>query len=55
MKKIKGIIYNSVANMRSEPRHSSELVSQALLGTPVRILEEEGEWRRVQTPDKYTG
>lgn len=50
-----GVIYNSVANMRSEPRHSSELVSQALLGTPVRILEKEGEWRRVQTPDKYTG
>lgn len=41
--------------MRSEPRHSSELVSQALLGTPVSILEEEGEWRGVQTPDKYTG
>lgn len=55
MKKIKGVIYNSVANLRAEPHHSSELVSQALLGTPVRILEEEGEWRRVQTPDKYTG
>ncbi len=55
MKKTVGVIYNSVANVRSEPRHSAELVTQVLLGTPVKILEEEGEWRRVQAPDGYTG
>ncbi len=50
-----GIAYNSVGTIRSDKKYSSELVSQILMGTPVRILEKEGEWRRVQTPDKYIG
>lgn len=50
-----GIIYNSVGTLRADKRYSAELVSQALLGTPVRILEKEGGWQRVQTPDKYIG
>jgi len=53
--KIWGIIYNSVGTIRKEPRYSAELVSQALLGMPVKILETKGGWRRVQTPDKYIG
>lgn len=45
-----------VACMRSEAAHSSELVSQALLGTPVRVLGDAGrEWVRVLTPDGYDG
>ena len=50
-----GIVYTSVATMRSAPRFSSEMVTQALLGMPVRILEKEDDWYRVQTPDKYIG
>ena len=50
-----GVIYNSVANMRSEPRHGAELLSQTLLGTIVEVLEEQEEWRKIQTPEKYTG
>lgn len=50
-----GIIYNSAGMLRAEPRHGAELVSQALLGMPVRILEQKGGWRRVQTPDRYIG
>jgi len=50
-----GVIYNSVGTLRAEPRYGAELVSQALLGMPVRILEERGGWRRVQTPDRYIG
>ncbi len=50
-----GIIYNSAGTLRAEPRYGAELVSQALLGMPVRILEQQGGWRRVQTPDRYIG
>ena len=50
-----GVIYNSVGTLRAEPRYAAELVSQALLGMPVRILEQRGGWRRVQTPDRYIG
>jgi len=48
-----GIINNSVANLRKNPLHSSELVSQTILGTGVSILKKEGEWYLIQTPDKY--
>jgi hypothetical protein len=48
-----GLINVSVANFRSEARHSAELVTQALLGTPVRILKESRGWYLVQTPDEY--
>jgi len=50
-----GVIYNSVGTLRAAPRYGAELVSQALLGMPVRILEQKGGWRRVQTPDRYIG
>lgn len=43
-----------VLNLRKEPRHGSELVSQAPMGTPLAVLKcPEGEWWRVQTPDGY--
>lgn len=47
------IVNVSVANLRSQPRHSAELVTQALLGTPVNILKEEDDWYLIQTPDLY--
>lgn len=50
-----GIIYNSVGTLRFEPRYSAEIVSQGLMGMPVRILEKKGGWQRIQTPDKYIG
>jgi|WetSurMetagenome_2_1015567.scaffolds.fasta_scaffold44400_2 gamma-D-glutamyl-L-lysine dipeptidyl-peptidase len=51
--KITGLVSLSVINLRKEPHHSSELVSQALLGTPVMILKDENGWFLIQTPDKY--
>ncbi len=48
-----GVITLSVANIRSEPKHSAELATQALLGTPVKVLKQEGSWYLIQTPDKY--
>lgn len=47
------LINVSVANLRSKPRHSAELVTQALLGTPVNVLKIENSWCLVQTPDLY--
>jgi SH3-like domain-containing protein len=43
----------SVANIRSAPRHSSELATQALLGTPLRVLKKDDTWYLVQTPEGY--
>ena len=52
-----GIVNISVCNLRENPSYSAEMVSQALLGTPVQILERGGDylWPKVQTPDGYTG
>jgi cell wall-associated NlpC family hydrolase len=51
--KIYGVVNNSVANIRSKAGHSSELATQATLGTPLNILKHEGDWYLVQTPDGY--
>jgi len=51
--KIYGIINNSVGNLRGKPSHSSELVSQTLFGTRVKVLKKEEEWYLIQTPDEY--
>jgi cell wall-associated NlpC family hydrolase len=48
-----GIINVSVANLRSLPKHSAELVTQAILGTPVALLKKTDGWYLVQTPDQY--
>ena len=50
-----GLITLSVANMRSKPAHSSEMVSQTIMGTPVRILKDGDGWVLIQTPDQYLG
>ncbi len=49
-----GIVNLSVGNMRSEADYASEMVTQCLLGMPVRIVGHEG-WYRIQTPDEYLG
>ena len=50
-----GLATLSVANMRAKPDDASELVSQALLGTPMKILDYIEGWYRVQTPENYIG
>ncbi|MDE6049228.1 MAG: C40 family peptidase [Paramuribaculum sp.] len=44
-----------VAHLREKPAHSSEMVSQALLGTPVCVTDTVGEWIAVILPDSYPG
>ena len=48
-----GVVTISVANIRSQPKHSGELATQATMGMPLRLLKREGDWHLVQTPDKY--
>lgn len=45
----------SVANMRKTPGHASELVTQSLLGTMLKVLKKNESWYLVQTPDRYLG
>ena len=43
----------SAASLRTAGRHSAEMATQAVMGTPVRVLHKDSEWWRVQTPDGY--
>ncbi|PHI18448.1 glycoside hydrolase [Lewinellaceae bacterium SD302] len=48
-----GIINVSVANLRTQPKHSGELTTQALLGMPLKVYDHEDGWYLVQSPDRY--
>ncbi len=53
-----GVVNISVCNLRRTADFDAEMVSQALLGTPVHVLQisDNGNpWPQVQTPDNYTG
>lgn len=50
-----GVVKVPVACMRGAAGHSSEMVSQAILGTPVKILSQNGQWYKIETPDGYQG
>lgn len=43
----------SVASLRTAGRHAAEMATQALMGTPLRVLQKGAEWWRVQCPDGY--
>jgi len=49
------LISVSVCNIRSRPAHSAEMATQALMGTPVKILSKQDDWLLIQTPDSYIG
>lgn len=50
-----GQVKISVACMRSAPKYSAELSTQAIMGMPVRLLEEQNGWWLLQSPDGYLG
>lgn len=50
-----GIVAVSVGNVRGNPRHPAELVTQAMMGMVVKLLKKQGVWYYVQLPDKYLG
>jgi SH3-like domain-containing protein len=49
------VIIRPVANMYSAPGGNADVVSQAILGSNVELLEQRGGWRRIRTADRYTG
>lgn len=51
--KIYGVVNLSVTNMRIDHRDAAELVTQATLGIPVKILKKKSGYYLVQTPDNY--
>ncbi|MBG7613604.1 C40 family peptidase [Polaribacter sp. BAL334] len=44
---------NSAINIRSEASHSAELGTQGLLGMSLKVLDKNGDFYRIQTPDNY--
>lgn len=48
-----GVINLSVANIRTNHEHSAEMATQAMLGTPVKVLKKDHGWYLIQTPDEY--
>jgi cell wall-associated NlpC family hydrolase len=45
----------SVANLREEPDHAAQMVDQNIMGSPLRLLKDEGYWYLVQTEYGYIG
>lgn len=49
------VVLTPVVNMYSDATEDADVVSQAIFGTNVGVLEERDGWARIQTPDEYTG
>lgn len=49
------VILSAVENMYSGPDASKDVVSQALLGQVVSVVEEKDGFARIETPDRYLG
>lgn len=52
---VNALANNSVIHLRREPSSTKELVTQARLGAPVRVLKKEGGKSLIQVPDGYIG
>jgi cell wall-associated NlpC family hydrolase len=49
------VVVKPVANMYSAASQDADVVSQAICGASVVLVEEKGEWAKVRTPDDYPG
>lgn len=49
------VVVVPVANMYSKPSEKADVVSQAIYGSNVLLLQARGEWSRIQTSDHYKG
>jgi gamma-D-glutamyl-L-lysine dipeptidyl-peptidase len=49
------VVSQPVVNMYSGPSDDRDVVSQAILGMNVSVVEESTEWLRIRTPDEYLG
>ena len=50
----KAVVELSANFMREDPDYAAELGDQVLMGTVVEVLEEDGYWVRIKTPEPYT-
>lgn len=48
-----GVVELSANFMREKPGYEEELGDQTLMGTPVEILDKEGYWLKIRTPEPY--
>jgi gamma-D-glutamyl-L-lysine dipeptidyl-peptidase len=49
------VVVQPVANMYSKPTEDADVVSQAIYGTNVAVIEQKNGWANIRTPDDYTG
>lgn len=49
----RALVNVAAACLRTQPSHASQLETQASYGTPVSILDQQGEWYRIEIPDGY--
>lgn len=49
------VVLQPVVNMYSRPSLDADVVSQAIYGANVGLLEEQDGWTRIRTADEYTG
>lgn len=49
------VVVRPVANMYSRPSQDADVVSQAIYGANVGVLEQKDGWARIRTADDYTG
>ena len=49
------VINRPVVNMFSKPTADADVISQAIFGANVQIVEDQAAWLKVRTPDDYTG
>lgn len=48
-----GLVSIPVASMRTRGAHAAEMSTQAVMGTPVHIVQSKGEWYEAITPEGY--
>jgi len=51
----RAVVVEPVVNLYSAPSQDADVVSQAILGASVALVEEKGSWVKVRTADDYTG
>ena len=49
------VVLSPVANMYSKPSEDADVVSQAIYGSNVGLVEQQEGWARIRTADDYTG
>lgn len=51
----RAVVTQPVADMFSKPSQDADVVSQSIYATTVVVLDKQGKWTNIRTPDEYTG